>query len=154
MYDCIKTNTYKSEAPALFTPALVASFSTTDKKDIIRDVTINNNPNIIINKKRFQHQHQVNCFISWSCSILTLKPPDLGGGPVAFLVAGGNAEDDGRLGGVINVGVGEAGGLDQAGWVGSTIDPHEGQLGRTCTGRGGGLAGLDGQVHGVLCDFP
>lgn len=66
MYDCIKTNTYKSEAPALFTPALVASFSTTDKKDIIRDVTINNNPNIIINKKTFQHQlfHQLVLFHS------------------------------------------------------------------------------------------
>lgn len=83
-----------------------------------------------------------------------MEPPDLGGGSVALLVAGGDAEDDGRLGGVINVGVGQAGGRHQAGRGGSTVDPHEGQLGRTRTGRSGGLAGLDGQVHRVLGDLP
>lgn len=83
-----------------------------------------------------------------------MEPPDLSGGPVALLVASGNAEDDRRLGGVVDVGVGETGGRDQAGRRGSAVDPHEGQLGGTRTGSGRGLAGLDGQVHGVLCDLP
>lgn len=86
--------------------------------------------------------------------MLTLQPSDLGGGTVAFLIAGRNAEDDGWLGGVVDVGVGEAGRLHQARRVGSTVHAHEGQL-----GRGGGLGlgrlvALDGQVHGVLDDLP
>ncbi len=51
------------------------------------------------------------------------------------------------------MGVGEAGGLDQAGRVGTAVDPHEGQLGWTRSRSRGGLAGLDGQVHGVLGDL-
>lgn len=85
---------------------------------------------------------------------LTLEPPDLRGGPVALLVAGGDAEDDGGLGGVVDVGIGQAGGLDQAGRAGAAVDPHEGQLGRARAGGRGGLAGLDGQVHRVLGDLP
>lgn len=38
--------------------------------------------------------------------LLTLKPPDLRGRPVALLVASGDAEDDCGLGGVVDVGVG------------------------------------------------
>lgn len=85
---------------------------------------------------------------------LTLEPPDLRGGSVALLVAGSDAEDDCGLGGVVDVGVGQAGGLNQAGRAGATIDPHEGQLGRARAGGRGGLAGLNGQVHRVLCDLP
>lgn len=88
-----------------------------------------------------------------TCSSLTLKPPDLGGGSVALLVASSDAEDDSRLGGVVDVGVGQAGGRHQAGRGGATVDPHEGQLGRARTGSCGGLAGLDGQVHRVLGDL-
>lgn len=62
-----------------------------------------------------------------------MQPPDLRGGTVALLVASCNAEDDGGFGCVIDVCVGEAGGLDQAGRVGATVDPHEGQLGGTRT---------------------
>lgn len=83
-----------------------------------------------------------------------MEPPDLRGGPVALLVAGGDAEDDGGLGGVVDVCVGEAGGLDQAGRVWSAVYPHEGQLGGARAGGRGGLAGLDGQVHRVLGDLP
>lgn len=89
-----------------------------------------------------------------TCAALTLEPPDLGGGSVALLVARGDAEDDGRLGGVVDVGVGQAGGRHQAGGGGPAVDPHEGQLGRTGTGSGRGLAGLDGQVHRVLGNLP
>lgn len=63
----------------------------------------------------------------------TLEPSDLCGWTVAFLVASSDAEDDGGFGGVVDVGVGEAGGLDQAGRVGPTVNPHEGQLGWTRT---------------------
>lgn len=59
-------------------------------------------------------------------SNVTLEPSDLGGGAVALLVAGGYAEDDGWLGGVVDVCVGEAGRLHQARRVGATINPHEG----------------------------
>lgn len=83
--------------------------------------------------------------------VLTLQPSDLRGRPVALLVAGGDAEDDGGLGGVVDVRVGQGGGLNQAARVGTTVHPHEGQLGRARTGRLG-LTGLDGQVHRVLCD--
>lgn len=83
-----------------------------------------------------------------------MEPPDLCGWPVALLVASGNAEDDGRLGGVVDVSVGEAGGLDQAGRVGTAVDPHKGELGRARTRTRAGLAGLDGQVNRVLCDLP
>lgn len=38
----------------------------------------------------------------------TLQPPDLGGWAIALLVTGGVSEDDGGLGGVVDVGVGEA----------------------------------------------
>ncbi len=77
----------------------------------------------------------------------------MGGGTVALLVAGSDAEDDGWLGGVVNVGVGEAGRLHQARGVGSTVHTHEGKL---CRGGGLGfscLVALDGQVHGVLNDL-
>lgn len=57
---------------------------------------------------------------------LTLEPSDLSGGAVALLVAGGDTEDDGWLGGVVDVCVGEAGRLHQARRVGPTIYPHEG----------------------------
>ena len=78
----------------------------------------------------------------------TLQPPDLGGWAIALLVAGGDAEDDGGLGGVVNVGVGEAGGLHEAGGAGPAVHPHEGQLrwGRAL-GLTTGLCALDGQVH-------
>lgn len=82
-----------------------------------------------------------------------MEPPDLGGWPVALLVASGDAEDDGRLGGVVNMSVGEAGGLDQAARVGTAVDPHKGELGRTRTRTRAGLAGLDGQVNRVLRDL-
>lgn len=59
-------------------------------------------------------------------AILTLEPSNLSGGAVAFLVAGGDTEDDGWLGGVVDVCVGEAGRLHQARGVGPTIYPHEG----------------------------
>lgn len=59
-------------------------------------------------------------------AVLTLEPSDLSGGAVALLVAGGDTEDDGWLGGVVDVRVGEAGRLHQARRVGSTIYPHEG----------------------------
>lgn len=57
---------------------------------------------------------------------LTLEPSNLSSGAVALLVAGSNAEDDGWLGGVVDVCVGEAGRLHQARRIGSTIYPHEG----------------------------
>lgn len=57
---------------------------------------------------------------------VTLEPSNLGGRAIALLIAGGNTEDDGRLGGVVDVCVGEAGRLHQARRVGSTIYPHEG----------------------------
>lgn len=50
----------------------------------------------------------------------------MGGGTVALLVAGSDAEDDGWLGGVVDVGVGEAGRLHQARGIGSTVHTHEG----------------------------
>lgn len=84
---------------------------------------------------------------------LTLEPSDLGGGPVALLVAGGDTEDDGGLGGVVDVRVGEAGRLHQAGGAGPAVHAHEGQLrrrGRLGLGR---LVALDGQVHRVLDDL-
>ena len=85
---------------------------------------------------------------------LTLEPSDLSGGAVALLVPGGDAEDDGWLGGVVDVCVREAGRLHQAGGAGAAVHTHEGQLGR---GGGLGLCGLvalDGQVHRVLDDLP
>lgn len=59
-------------------------------------------------------------------SNVTLEPSNLSSGAVALLVAGGNAEDDGWLGGVVDVCVGEAGRLHQARRVGAAIYPHEG----------------------------
>lgn len=59
-------------------------------------------------------------------AVLTLEPSNLSGGAVALLVAGGDTEDDGWFGGVVDVCVGEAGRLHQARRVGSTIYPHEG----------------------------
>lgn len=83
-----------------------------------------------------------------------MQPSNLSGRAVTLLVAGGDAEDNGGLGSVVDVCVGEAGGLHQAGGVGSAVHPHEGQL-----GWGGGLGfgrliTLDGQVHRVLNDLP
>lgn len=78
----------------------------------------------------------------------------MGGRTVALLIAGGDAEDDGWLGGVVDVGVGEAGRLHQARGVGSTIHAHKGEL---CRGGSLGfsrLVALDGQVHRVLDDLP
>lgn len=84
----------------------------------------------------------------------TLEPPDLRGWAIALLVAGCDAEDDGRLGGVVYVCVGQAGGLHQAGGARPTEDPHKGQLGwGGGLGLLGGLAALDGQVDGVLDDL-
>lgn len=42
---------------------------------------------------------------------LTLQPPHLRGRAVALFIAGSNAEDDGRLCSIVNVSIGEAGGL-------------------------------------------
>ena len=83
-----------------------------------------------------------------------MQPSDLCSRAVALFIAGCNAEDDGWLGGVVDVGVGEAGGLHQAGRVWPTVHAHEGQL-----GRGGGLglgclAALNGQVYRVLDNLP
>ncbi len=36
-------------------------------------------------------------------ALITLEPPDLSGGAVALLVPGGNSEDDGGLGGGVDV---------------------------------------------------
>jgi len=58
--------------------------------------------------------------------VFTLQPPDLSSRAITLLVAGGNAEDDGGLGSVVDVSVGEAGGLDPAGWAGAAVHPHEG----------------------------
>lgn len=55
-----------------------------------------------------------------------LEPSNLGGRTVALLIAGSDTEDDGWLGGVVDVGVGETGWLHQARGVGSTIHAHEG----------------------------
>lgn len=60
----------------------------------------------------------------------TLQPSHLCGRAIALFVASGDAEDDGGFGGVVNVSVGQAGGLDQARGVWSTVNPHEGQLSR------------------------
>ena len=59
----------------------------------------------------------------------TLQPPHLGGWAIALLIAGGDAEDDGGFGGIVDVGVGETGGLHKAGRAGPAVHPHEGQLG-------------------------
>lgn len=59
-------------------------------------------------------------------SKVTLEPSNLSSRAVALLVAGGNTEDDGWLGGVVDVCVGEAGRLHQARRVGAAIYPHEG----------------------------
>lgn len=65
-------------------------------------------------------------FCTTRVCVLTLKPSNLGSRAVALLVAGGDAEDDSWLSGVVDVSVGEAGRLHQARRVGSTIHPHEG----------------------------
>lgn len=87
-------------------------------------------------------------------SDVTLEPSDLSGGAVALLVAGGDAEDDGWLGGVVDVCVGQAGRLHQARRVGAAVNPHEGQLGRRGGLGFGRLVALDGQIHRVLDDLP
>lgn len=84
---------------------------------------------------------------------LTLQPSNLSCGTVALLVSGGDAEDDGRLGGVVDVGVGETGRLHQARGVGSTVHAHKGQLGRSGGLGLGRLVALDGQVHRILDDL-
>lgn len=89
--------------------------------------------------------------LSW---MLTLQPSDLCGRAVALLVAGGDAEDDGRFGGVVDVGVGEAGRLHQARGVGPAVDAHEGQLRRRGGLGFGRLVALDGQVDRVFDDLP
>lgn len=58
--------------------------------------------------------------------MLTLQPSDLGGRTIALLIAGSDAEDDGWLGGIVNVGVREAGRLHQARGVGATVYTHKG----------------------------
>lgn len=87
-------------------------------------------------------------------SDVTLEPSDLSGGAVALLVAGGDAEDDGWLGGIVDVCVGQAGRLHQARRVGAAVNPHEGQLGRRGGLGLGRLVALDGQIHRVLDDLP
>ena len=84
-------------------------------------------------------------------SPLTLQPPDLGGGPVALVVPGGDPEDDGGLGGGVDVGGGQAGVGDHALGAGAAEHADEGELGGrrgdrlgVTLGRGGG--GLDSQV--------
>lgn len=71
--------------------------------------------------------------VNYICSLVyvviskvTLEPSNLSSGAVALLVAGGNTEDDGWLGGVVDVCVREAGRLHQARRVGAAIYPHEG----------------------------
>ena len=51
--------------------------------------------------------------------MLVLQPPDLGGGPVALVVTGGDPEDDGGLGGGVYVGSGQA--VRTGGLVGNSI---------------------------------
>jgi hypothetical protein len=41
-------------------------------------------------------------------ALITLEPPDLSGGAVALLVPGGNSEDDGGLGGGVDMSCHEA----------------------------------------------
>lgn len=50
----------------------------------------------------------------------------MGGWVVVFFVAGSNAEYDGRFGGVVDVGVGEVGGLYEVGRVGFVVYSYEG----------------------------
>ena len=90
-------------------------------------------------------------------SPLTLQPPDLGGRPVALVVPGGDPEDDGGLGGGVDVRGGEGGVGDHALCRGAAEHPHEGELGGgggdgLGVALGGGGGRLDGEVDRVLHD--
>ena len=82
---------------------------------------------------------------------LTLQPPDLCGGPVPLVVPRRYPEDDGGLGGGVDVGGGQAGVGDHALGAGATEHADKGELGGrrgNCLGvaLGGGGGGLDSQV--------
>ena len=76
-----------------------------------------------------------------------MKPPDLGSGPISLVIPGGNPEDDGGLGGGVDVGGGQAGVGDDTLGAGAAEHADEGELG----GRRGD--GLGVSLCGRLCRF-
>ena len=76
-----------------------------------------------------------------------MKPPDLSSGSVSLVVSGGDPEDDGGLGGGVNVGSGQAGVGDDALGAWSTEHSHKSKLGW----RGGYCLGVS--LCGGLCRF-
>ena len=88
---------------------------------------------------------------------LTLKPSDLSSRPIPLVILSRNAEQNGRLRRIVDVGLRENLGRDQAARLGPTINLHEGQL-RPLLRRARRLllalpaARFDRQVDGVLGD--
>ena len=75
----------------------------------------------------------------------------MGGGAIALVVPVGDPEDDGGLGGGVDVGGGQAGVGDHALGAGATEHADKGELGgrrgdRLGVALGGGGGGLDSQV--------
>ena len=75
----------------------------------------------------------------------------MGGGPVALVVPGGDPEDDGGLGGGVDVGGGQAGVGHHTLGAGAAEHADEGELGggggdRLGVALGRGRGGLDSQV--------
>lgn len=81
-----------------------------------------------------------------------MDPADLRRRPVALLVLGSDAEDDGWPvgGGGVDVCVVQVGGAHGAGCLGSAVYPDEGHL--TGPLRAGGAALPHRHVHGILQD--
>ena len=80
---------------------------------------------------------------------LTLKPPDLGCGAVAFLVSRSNPEDDGGLGRSVDVRAGEVGVGHDALRLRAAEHAHEGELARRAAHRLGVSlrGGSDSQIN-------
>ena len=76
-----------------------------------------------------------------------MKPPNLGSGPISLVIPGGNPEDDGGLGGGVDVGGGQAGVGDDTLGAGAAEHADEGELG----GRRGD--GLGVSLGRGLCRF-